>query len=104
MIKIAIITEKDTIWEFTAWEKTIPFLKKMLGADYFYYLLHPAGLMVNEDLETTYIHSLQSMNIPLVSIIKIIEEVFELIADSNRPIITMNELSDSYKEKYIKCN
>ncbi|MGN7612965.1 polysaccharide deacetylase family protein [Magnetococcales bacterium HHB-1] len=59
-----------------------------------YYLIHPADFLAQEDVDTTYTHSLARMATPLQEKLARLETIFSLLAASQRPKTTMRKLAD----------
>lgn len=59
----------------------------------FYYLVHPADLMAPEDLDPVRSSTLERMSIPLKTKLKYLERALEIILDSGRTLVTMQELA-----------
>jgi len=86
------------IWHTVGFMFGWPFLLKqverLLNAHKgFYYLLHPADFLGPEDTTDKYSHSLYRMDISLNEKIQRLEQVFERLAFSPRPVGTMRELA-----------
>lgn len=80
-------------------------LKKYLdNYEYFYYLMHPADLADHRDIggrKTT----MERMNVDLREKMGYMQTVFGLIANSKRPIVTLEELALNFlKEKKLSSN
>jgi hypothetical protein len=65
--------------------------------DYFYYLMHPADLM-SQDAVKGKKHTIERMDVSLETKIKYAKEIFELIEESKRPIVTMEQLALNFIE------
>ena len=76
-------------------DRTLKMLDKLLESyDYFYYLLHPADLIDAKDIiDVKEKHSLERMTVSIAEKKKYMKKAFDLIAASNREIVTMEELS-----------
>jgi peptidoglycan/xylan/chitin deacetylase (PgdA/CDA1 family) len=86
------------IWHTTGFMFGWPFvfrqMERMLDTHKgFYYLLHPADFLGAEDLDKRYNQALYRMNISLKEKIRRLEEVFDRLASSPRPVQTMQELA-----------
>lgn len=80
-------------------------LKKYLdNYEYFYYLMHPADLADQRDIggrKTT----MERMNIGLREKMGYMQTVFDLIANSKRPLVTLEKLALNFlKEKKLSSN
>tara|TARA_B110000902_G_C13902392_1_gene434892 strand:- start:97 stop:606 length:510 start_codon:yes stop_codon:yes gene_type:complete len=69
------------------------------NCEYFYYLLHPADLIDQTDLEKNRLYTIERLNIPLNDKKKVMREAFELFKQSGRLILTMQELAINFNEK-----
>ena len=65
--------------------------------DAFYYLIHPADLMDTRDLKSGMTH-LERLKTPLETKRKYLERSIEIILESGRKIVTMEELAARYKK------
>lgn len=65
----------------------------------FYYLLHPADLIDTKDLEKNRLYTIERINISLSEKKKVMREAFELFKQSERPIVTMQELALNFNKK-----
>jgi len=63
----------------------------------FYYVIHPADFLGQDDLDKNYKMSLARMNYPLEDKIKILDEIFYILKNSERKITTMKELAQTIK-------
>lgn len=67
----------------------------------FYYLLHPSDFLDAYDTDKSMKHSLERVNVPLDYKMKLIEEVFEILADSKRKVVTMKNLAELHLKEII---
>ena len=79
------------------WKFFYNYLKKFLNNnEYFYLLFHPADFTSNQDISKKYKNYLQRFNISIEEKIKILENIFSKISESNRKCVTMQELANFY--------
>ena len=64
--------------------------------EYFYYLMHPADLIEENDLGEIKKHTIERMNVDLKSKEAIVKMVFDKFRDSKREIITMQQMANNY--------
>ena len=64
----------------------------------FYYLMHPADLMPQEAVHGKK-HTIERMDVSLETKMKYAEDVFELIKESKRPIVTMEQLALNFHSR-----
>ena len=87
-------------WEYT--QKRIKALVNNYPA--FYYLIHPADFLGRRDLSENYSHALERMDVPLLEKMERLEQVFECMASSGRPSITMDGLADRVNDSLVCCS
>jgi len=63
--------------------------------NYFYYLMHPADLMAEESVKDKK-HTIERMNVPLAVKMQYAEEIFDVIKNTGRPIVTMEQLAQQF--------
>lgn len=78
-------------------EKGLNSLKEFLNKhEYFYYLMHPADLTGENDIDKSHNLTVERMNVKLETKEILIKEVFEMFHHSKRPIITMHEMAINF--------
>ena len=83
-----------TIGFMFGWPSARRALSRLLDrGDCFYYLSHPADFTDLADLPLGYKHSLERLNVPIAEKMRELETVFEIMAASGRPFVTMGELA-----------
>lgn len=101
--KIALLPLPTTWWRFPCWH-TLAYIfgryfhKRILKSCLnqvggFYYLMHPADLMVVEDLMPGRPCYFTRINFPLEQKVQILEESIRMVIDSGRKVVTMQELA-----------
>ena len=93
-----------TIGFVFGWKFFFKSLKNFLNNNkYFYLLFHPADFTSNQDISFKYKNYLQRFNVPINEKINILNKVFEIISESERKCVRMNELANYYKKNYEKA-
>ncbi len=69
--------------------------KYLKCSQFFYYLIHPADLMDLSDLKSID-HTIERMETSLATKNLYLNEVFEMIQASQRPIVTMSQLANNF--------
>ena len=67
----------------------------------FYYLMHPADFLGSEDLDQKYHESLERMNIDLNEKLKLIVDMFSILENSGRKMLTMRELAQYNRNRIV---
>jgi len=67
--------------------------------EYFYYLLHPADLIDQNDLEKDRLYTIERINVPLDDKKRVMREAFELFKNSGRPFVTMQDIAITFNER-----
>lgn len=96
------ITIWHTVGFVLGWPRFFPRLEKALERlEGFYYLMHPADFVSREDADPDrlYTHSLERLDISIDRKIEMMERVFEVMKNSNRPPKQMGEMASCYLKK-----
>jgi peptidoglycan/xylan/chitin deacetylase (PgdA/CDA1 family) len=64
--------------------------------DYFYYLMHPADLTGENDIDKNHNHTIERMNVDLITKEILMRDVLDMFHHSKRPIITMQEMAMNF--------
>lgn len=96
---------KPPIWHTLAFilgkDYFINQIKKLLNSHRgFYYVMHPADFLSNEDLDKKMFLNLERVNINIEFKLTLIDEIFSIFANSGRKMVTMQELAN-YNKNFI---
>lgn len=85
-------------WHTTGFVFGWDFHKRLLRSclksnDFFYYLMHPADLMGSQDLDSSRNAHFERMGVSLEEKFKRLEECIQIILESGRQIVTVNQLA-----------
>lgn len=64
----------------------------------FYYLIHPGDYLGPDDLDPRFTQFLARMDQPLAEKMTLLREVFQVMSDSNRKVVTMKELAQFHRD------
>jgi Polysaccharide deacetylase len=67
----------------------------------FYYLMHPADLVVQQDLDARRDIHLERLDVPLEQKLSLLEQSIDVILESGRQIVTMRELAAHHAAKLL---
>ena len=65
----------------------------------FYHLIHPADFLCSSDLDQDQSHALHRMDERLETKLTQLEKVFSLLDQSERPVVTLNEIAEFHIQK-----
>jgi peptidoglycan/xylan/chitin deacetylase (PgdA/CDA1 family) len=97
----ALARYRVALWHTLTFVFGVRYVKRQLALmlerlDYFYYLIHPADLSEAADLPPAARHGNERMGVNLAEKMRVMDEMFEVLAASGRPIVTMEEIARDF--------